>query len=236
MSSLYRTRPGQGQGRTAVVDSVTDQTDALLYDYSQIDNLATRTLAQQAASQIRPILRRTVVNAWTVGDICNRVKAQLPHGQFLEWAKAEFDPDDPAYRGIRISIRSLQRWMNLADQIALPVVQSSGMSLAGLLETTAPSTPEEVREQVLEAAQAGNPPTKAQVKKMKSAQETEESGGSQKDRSAMDASELVTITLRRDLAWQLLAYLQGDTALDFVDERAITRVLLAVLDDEFKEE
>jgi len=179
MNSLYQKRAGQPVQADQPMD--VQEVDALRYDYDQIEDPVARQTAQGAASQIKPILRRTAVNAWTVGNLANTVKAQLKeqlgHGQFLAWAEAEFDPDDPSYTGVRLSVRSLQRWMGLAERVALADVQGSGMSLAGLLEVSTPSTPDDVRTKVLEHAAAGEPLTKADVVKLKQAASVGRGGG-----------------------------------------------------------
>lgn len=179
MNSLYQKRAGQPVQASQPMD--VQEVDALRYDYDQIEDPVARQTAQGAASQIKPILRRTAVNAWTVGNLANTVKAQLKeqlgHGQFLAWAEAEFDPDDPSYTGVRLSVRSLQRWMGLAERVALADVQGSGMSLAGLLEVSTPSTPDDVRTKVLEHAAAGEPLTKADVVKLKQAASVGRGGG-----------------------------------------------------------
>lgn len=222
MTSLYRPRTGQ----VATPETGVGET---YYDYSRIDDPQARQVARQVAEQIRPILRRTAVNAWTVGNMANQVKAVLPHGQFVEWAEAEFGSEQP---GVQLSVRSLQRWMGLAATVPLALVETSGMSLAGLLEASAPSTPPEVRAQALAEAEAGVPPSKARVQAMK--QEVENDGlGSQAGKPAK--SDLITITLAEPLAWILLAFLQGDTELKHYDRETIIRLLLDVLaedDDE----
>lgn len=70
---------------------MTDQTDPhvpALYDYSQLD-IETALSLQAKASRTRSLLKRTSEDILEIGKLLLEAKAQLPHGQYLPWIKAE---------------------------------------------------------------------------------------------------------------------------------------------------
>jgi hypothetical protein len=70
---------------------MTDQTDLhlpSLYDYSQF-NTETAASLQARASRTRSLLKRTSDDIIEIGKLLLEAKAQLPHGQYLPWIRAE---------------------------------------------------------------------------------------------------------------------------------------------------
>jgi hypothetical protein len=145
----------------------------LRYDYSQIADVEGRTVAQEAAQEVRSLLShtatllgRSVENAWRMGGVLTRAKERLEHGEFADWVEAEFGPEQ--FGDYAIGIRTAQRWMRFYAEVPLVTVQSSKMGLGALLELTAKSTPETVKEEVLRLEASGTKVTKAVIQQLKS--------------------------------------------------------------------
>lgn len=60
-----------------------------LFDYAALDP-ATGALARQRAEEIHALLRRSAADIIAIGGKLAEVKAQVAHGQFLDWLDAEF--------------------------------------------------------------------------------------------------------------------------------------------------
>lgn len=124
----------------------------LKYDYSAIAE-ADRELVQQAALDIHRWQKDTLA----LGNTLLAVKEKLPHGQFLEWLKVEFDS------GLRV----LQQSMNVARMLKDdPKAHDHALlSADALYLLAAPSTPDTVRWEVFEHMEMLDyRPTRAQIK------------------------------------------------------------------------
>lgn len=144
----------------------------LRFDYNRIGDAEGRTVAQEAAQEVRTLLShtatllgRSVENAWRMGGVLARAKERLVHGEFGDWVETEFGADQ--FGDYAISLRTAQRWMRFHNEVPLAIVQGSGMGLGALLELTAQSTPEAVREEALALDAAGEKVTKAKIQEMK---------------------------------------------------------------------
>ncbi|BAB74360.1 DUF3102 domain-containing protein [Anabaena sp. FACHB-709] len=105
-----------------------------------------RSLVEQRTSEIREQLRRTAQDIWEIGQSLAEVRAQLKHGQFETWLKAEFGwSRRTAYNFINV----YETFGNRANLAQIDIATSALYLLA------APSTPENLREQYIEEAKAG---------------------------------------------------------------------------------
>lgn len=151
------------------------------FDYSILP-LNQRSLIEQRTSQIREQLRRTAQDIWEIGQNLAEVRAELKHGQFETWLKAEFGwSRRTAYNFINV----YETFGNRANLAQIDIATSALYLLA------APSTPDNLREQYIEEAKAGKRIThKELVKNIKHEQEkvtkTSES-------AANTPSEVITI-------------------------------------------
>lgn len=115
------------------------------FDYSQIDE-GIRDEVQQAANSIRAYGKAMQGSLIAIGKRLIEVKGMLPEGQFSAWIEAEF----------QLSQRSAQNFMNVAR-----VFGNRGHEIISPLSDTvlyllaAPSTPEEARVEVEQAAIEG---------------------------------------------------------------------------------
>lgn len=121
------------------------------FDYECLD-LETRILVQQHTSEIRSIMRRTAYDAIEIGQKLIEIKLRLGHGRFIDWLGAEFDWSE----------RTAQNYMRVADKFAT-VADLGEIAPSALYLLAASTTPETVRQEILDQAAAGNRVTKRDV-------------------------------------------------------------------------
>ncbi len=120
-------------------------------------------LAMRAEERIKA---RTVVTVIENGRDLLEVKKALGHGLFTEWLARTFP----------FTERTAQRWMNAAEQYGAKSDLGSLLNSKVLQLLAAPSTPEDVRQEIETRATAGEKITVAEVERLKrearAAQET----------------------------------------------------------------
>lgn len=127
--------------------------DLILFDYTALDT-ETKILAQQRASEIKTLMRRTAQDIIEIGHKLIEVKAMLGHGQFGEWLTAEFGWSYPtATRFMQVA----NKFVNLTNLEFAP---------SALYMLSAPSTPNEARDEALSRADAGEVITHKVAKKI----------------------------------------------------------------------
>lgn len=122
------------------------------FDYSLLSS-ETRIIVQQRTSEIKSIEKRIVSDAIEIGQKLLEVKVLLGHGHFCEWLSREF----------RWSERTAQNYMMVADKSAT-VADLESVSLGALYMLVADSTPEEVRQELIDRASSGEKITRETVK------------------------------------------------------------------------
>jgi len=124
------------------------------FDYNSLD-IETRIFVLEKAAVIQERLKRTARDIIAIGQDLIEVKARLQHGQFLNWIEAEFDMSD----------RHARRFMQVAERFG----KSDKMSIfpvSVLYALAAPSTPDEVIEQVIEGQIPATIPAIREAKKV----------------------------------------------------------------------
>jgi chromosome segregation ATPase len=111
-------------------------------------------LAMRAEERIKA---RTVVTVIENGRDLLEVKNALGHGLFTEWLAQTFP----------FTERTAQRWMNAAEQYGAKSDLGSLLNSKVLQLLAAPSTPEDVREEIEARAAAGEKITVAEVERLK---------------------------------------------------------------------
>jgi hypothetical protein len=111
-------------------------------------------LAMRAEERIKA---RTVVTVIENGRDLLEVKNALGHGLFAQWLAQTFP----------FTERTAQRWMNAAEQYGAKSEVTSVLKSEVLLLLAAPSTPEDVREEIEARAVAGERITVAEVERLK---------------------------------------------------------------------
>ena len=125
----------------------------LLFDYSTID-AAVRKEAQAAAVRINANRSNARLAIFEVGKDLRAIKDKLPHGQFLPWIEKEFGMTD---RTARNYMAAWQMYSENPDEAVL-------LDPTALYALTAPSTPPEIKAEVLEQVKAGNIPSPKEIR------------------------------------------------------------------------
>jgi hypothetical protein len=114
---------------------------AILFDYEKLDTQI-RMVVQQRTKEIKNLMRRTIQEIIEIGQKLNEVKAQLGHGHFRNWLKAEFD----------WSIQTANRFMQVAEKFKCRNLTHLDIAPSALYLLASPSTPEEARTEALQRA------------------------------------------------------------------------------------
>lgn len=126
----------------------------LRWDYGQVAQVH-RKAVEDAAVDIAVAGRRMASNVVQIGQRLNEVKKLLEHGLFTDWCEVEFG----------MNIRTAQRWMSVAETLGDKSDKLSHLGSSVLYLLAADSTPEAVREAVIEeAASTGRAPAVAEVR------------------------------------------------------------------------
>lgn len=126
-----------------------------LFDYDSLD-AGQRSIIQQRTGEIRERLRRSAQDVWEIGQKLSDVRSRLKYGQFLTWIKAEFGwSQRTAYNFINVYETFGDRFANLAKV---------NIATSLLYQLASPSVPEELRSQILRAAEQGETMTAKELK------------------------------------------------------------------------
>ncbi|MDB9529347.1 DUF3102 domain-containing protein [Oscillatoria sp. CS-180] len=161
-----------------------------LFDYGSLQP-DHRLVIQQHTGEIRKRLRRSAQDVWEIGQRLADVRSRLKHGQFLTWLKTEFGwSQRTAYNFINVYETFGDRFAKLAKvDIATSV----------LYQLAAPSVSEELRTQVLDAAEAGERIThqavKSAIKQSKAAKKSLDASASvaELDEPTHKKPEIITV-------------------------------------------
>lgn len=122
-----------------------DMTDLqLAFDYQQVPE-AYRTEVQKKTAEIRILVKQTGQGIIEIGQRLIEVKEMLPHGAWLPWLETEFGWNE----------RHAQRLINVAERFKYDNLSDLTIAPSALYLLAAPSTPEEVRAEAIEIAEAG---------------------------------------------------------------------------------
>ena len=123
------------------------------FDYEALGGEQGQTI-QQLTQEIRDCLRRSAQDIWEIGQKLADVRDRLKYGQFDTWLKVEFGwSRRTAYNFISV----YQTFGERANLAQVDIATSALYLLA------APSTPQKVREEFLQKAQAGQSITHKQL-------------------------------------------------------------------------
>ncbi|MEH2072597.1 MAG: DUF3102 domain-containing protein [Nostoc sp.] len=141
------------------------------FDYEILDS-EQRIVIQQRTGEIKERLRRSAQDIWEIGHKLAEVRSQLKHGQFETWLKAEFGwSRRTAYNFINV-------YETLAERANLAQIN---IATSALYLLAAPSTPQNVREELLQRAHEGETITHKSIRQVID---------SEKSKSAPASSEL----------------------------------------------
>jgi hypothetical protein len=108
------------------------------------------------ATAIRRLGKQTVENAIEIGDRLTKCQKLVGHGGWLLWLDREFGWSD----------RTALNFMRLAELAKSETVSDLKLSMRALYLLAAPSTPTEVRDEIVERARAGETIPVAEVKRV----------------------------------------------------------------------
>ncbi|HEY9825950.1 MAG TPA: DUF3102 domain-containing protein [Stenomitos sp.] len=120
-----------------------------LFDYSALDRDTSAFLIEKTA-EVKALMRQTVENVVKTGLILQEVKDLLPYGQWALWCESEFG----------WHYRTAQRMIRAAETFTLDTVSDLNIGASALYILSAPTTPEEAREEALHLAKQGQSITK----------------------------------------------------------------------------
>jgi hypothetical protein len=118
-----------------------------------MSELSFTTLSEHAIA-IRDLGKRSIDNVIEIGRLLAEAKAIAGHGEFGPWLDREF----------RWTERTAQNFMRVYELSKTKCVSDLNLPLAGLYLLAAPSTPEKVRDEVIESAEAGKPVSVTEIK------------------------------------------------------------------------
>ena len=130
----------------------------LAFDYTALDQ-ATADFLLQEAEQIKTLIKQTVQGIIETGERLSKVKQRLKHGEFMLWVENEINCH---YSTALHFMRVWQTFGTQKDQIS-----DVGINVSVLYLLSAPSTPQELRTEIVEMAKAGNPVSFAEAKRLK---------------------------------------------------------------------
>ncbi len=130
-------------------DLPSEQLDQLLkqtlnFEYNILE-VQTRRVVQQRTNEIKTLMRRNSQDLIDIGQKLIEVKQHLGHGSFRNWLKFEFN----------WSVSAATKFMQVAEQFKCVNFTHLNITASTLYLIAAPSTPKEVREEVLERASNG---------------------------------------------------------------------------------
>lgn len=126
-----------------------------LFDYSTLAP-DLQVEVKTATERIKLRMKRTAEDIIEIGKDLIAIKEKLPHGRFLPWIASEFE----------MTLMTANRFMNVAERFGKSNIMLD-FSPTTLYELAAPSTPDEVVEQVIEKAENGETVTAKDVKALK---------------------------------------------------------------------
>jgi hypothetical protein len=127
-----------------------------LFDYSTLAP-ELQVEVKTATERIKLRMKRTAEDIIEIGKDLIAVKEKLPHGKFLPWITSEFE----------MSHVMATKFMQVAERFNGQILNNLIFSPTTLYELAAPSTPDEVVEQVMEKAENGETVTAKEVKELK---------------------------------------------------------------------
>lgn len=143
-----------------------------LFDYASVD-LATSEFLKSRAAEVKSLMRQTVETLIRTGNILIEVKNRLPHGQWSSWCESE----------LGWSQRTAQQMMHVAETFSIESLSNLDIAASALYVLSAPSTPEQAREEALFLARKGQPITLAGAKELRDQHRAKTDDSKSKDKS-----------------------------------------------------
>lgn len=114
------------------------------FEYSTLEP-ETRILVLRNTSEIKTLMQRTCQDIISIGHKLTETKKSLGHGKFINWLKFEFS----------WSVSTATKFMQVSEQFKFVNFTNLNINASALYLIAAPSTPDEVRSEVLRLASNG---------------------------------------------------------------------------------
>jgi len=104
-----------------------------------------RQFAAREAEEIKRLLKKTAENIIIIGQKLSAVKARLKHGEWGAWLRDECDPGE----------RTAQNFMAVGERFKNENFADLNIAPSALYMLASPSTPDDIRQSILEQARSG---------------------------------------------------------------------------------
>lgn len=128
------------------------------FDYTTLEK-ETADFVLQETVKIQTLIKQTVEGIIETGERLSKVKQRLKHGEFMAWVENEIKCH------YSTALHFMRVWQTFGEQ--KEQISNVGINVSVLYLLSAPSTPEELRTDIVEMAKAGNPVSFAEVKRLK---------------------------------------------------------------------
>lgn len=127
----------------------------LEFDYDSLDS-EQKSIIEQRTQEIKERLKRSAQDIWEIGQKIFEVRSQLAYGKFDSWLKTEFGwSRRTAYNFIQVYEAFPER----------ATVAQVSIAASALYQLASPSTPPEVRQELIEQAKQGQKITRQEIRK-----------------------------------------------------------------------
>ena len=161
------------------------------FDYAVLDR-DTANFVIEETKRIKILMRQTVEGIIETGESLHKVKQRLRHGEFMTWVENEIKCH---YSTALHFMRVWQTFGDRKEQIA-----HIGINVSVLYLLSAPSTPEQLRIDIVERAKAGNLVSFAEAKRLKKEYSQQEDNSLQttSTRESIEDNSITTINVSVD--------------------------------------
>ena len=128
------------------------------FDYTTLEK-ETADFVLQETVKIQTLIKQTVEGIIETGERLSKVKQRLKHGEFMAWVENEIKCH------YSTALHFMRVWQTFGEQ--KEQISNVGINVSVLYLLSAPSTPEELRTEIVKMAKAGNPVSFAEAKRLK---------------------------------------------------------------------
>jgi hypothetical protein len=126
-----------------------------LFDYNALDT-ETCAFVQERTRDIKTLIKKTAHDIFSIGGMLTEVKDRLGHGKFYSWLRSEFDWGNT----------TAWRFMLVFDKFKSSNLEDLKIAPSALYLLASPSTPDYIRDQVIERAENGETISHRDVEKL----------------------------------------------------------------------
>ena len=180
------------------INSSINNSNLSTFDYTSLDRV-TANFVLQETEKIKTLMKQTVRGIIETGERLYGVKQKLKHGEFMAWVENEISCH------YSTALHFMRVWQTFGDR--KEQISDIGINVSVLYLLSAPSTPEELRTQIVELAKAGNSVSFAEAKRLKKEYTKHKSNNTYKKKH----EAITTIDISADSSSALLQASQLDS-------------------------